>query len=255
MLSIMGLLTTKLSTPEGACSSRLQMPCLKCYTTVEMGVEFNTGYFSMVSAVFSLLIYLPFVSRVHENCRVQSFWCIPEEKEPLGIALLNLFWTLHHLAHATCHQLPNVWGSFSSWAHEQASQEYSTITEKLKSSDVFWVSFSTLITLEQLLFYCVPWRFHLNHICEAGILSVSCICKSMIRACMAAKMVTGILTKVQRHQRALHVQFDLEFEVYVRCSSTNISGQFSQTFDLTLLKTECFLSLSNAFPVKEAISL
>lgn len=177
----MGLLTAKLSTREGACSTRLQMPCLKGYKTVEMGVKFNTGYFSMDNAISSLFIYLPFPLSFHENCRVKSFWCIPGEKELPRIALLNLVRKLRHTAHATCHRLPNLWGNSSSWADDQAGWEYSTVTERLKTSDAFWVSFSTLISLEQLLFYCVPWRSHLNRICGAGILSVSCPCKSVIR--------------------------------------------------------------------------
>ena len=244
----MGLHTSKLSTCEGACSSRLQMACLKCYTTVEMRVEFNTGYFSMFTAISSLLVYLPFALRVHENCRVKSFFCIPGEKELLSIALLNLVQKLHHTAHATCHQLPNLWGSFSSWADEQASQEYSTITERLKSSDAFWVSFSTLISLEQLLFYCVPWRSHLNHIRGAGIVSVSCPCKSMIRVPHSCRDDDSLLAKVQRRQRALCVPFDLGFEGYIPCSSINISGQFSQTFAITVW---CFSCKRNNFLVIE----
>lgn len=195
-----------------------------------MGVEFNTGYFSTFTAISSLLLYLPFALRVHENCRVKSFWCIPGEKELLSIALLNLVQKQHHTAHATCRQLPNLWGNFSSWADEQASQEYSTTTERLKASDASSVSFSTLISLEQLLFYCVPWRSHLNHIHGAGMLSVNPWSGSHV----TAEMMASLLAKVQRHQRALRVQFDLGFEGYISCSSTNISGRFSETFDIAV---------------------
>lgn len=113
-LSITGLLTAELGTREGACSSRLQMPFLKRYTTVEMGVEFNTSYFSIDSAISSLLVYLPFALSVHGNCSVKSFWCIPGEKELLSVAVLSLVRKLRHIAHATCHQLPNLWGASSS---------------------------------------------------------------------------------------------------------------------------------------------
>jgi len=42
--------------------------------------------------------------------------------------------------------------------------------------------------------------------------------------------MTSLLAKVQKHQKALHLQFDLRFGRYVPPSSTNISGQLCQTF-------------------------
>lgn len=89
------------------------MPCLRCYTTIEVGVQFSTGCFSMVSAISSLLVYLPFASRVCENHGVKSFWCILGE-ELLSGAQLSLVRKLCHTAHVTCHQLPNLWGNSSS---------------------------------------------------------------------------------------------------------------------------------------------
>lgn len=65
LLSIMGLLTAKVSW-------RLQVPCLRCCTTVEVGVELNPGCFSRITAISRLSVCLPFALRVHENCRVKS---------------------------------------------------------------------------------------------------------------------------------------------------------------------------------------
>lgn len=148
---------------------------------------------------------------------------------------------LCHTAHAAFHQLPSLWGNCSSWADEQASGEYSTVTEKLKRCDAFWVSFSYQLGAAFVLLCSLEVPFK-PHTCDWHSLSAVLV-NPWSGPHVAAEMVTSPLAEVQSHPRALHVPFDLVSEGHVPRSSTNVSGWFSQTFDISLSnakETICF---------------
>lgn len=64
--------------------------------------------------------------------------------------------------------------------------------------------------------------------------AAACQCKSLLRVPRSCWGDSEPLAELQRHQRALHVQFDLGYEGYIPSSLTNTSGWFSQTWDINV---------------------
>lgn len=188
----------------------LQVPCLRCCTTVEVGVELNPGCFSRLTAISRLLVCLPFALRVHENCRVKSSWCIPGEKRAAKYCSVE-----------PCSRTASHWpGVFH---NNREAQEPWCIWSFFFSPYQLGAAFVLLCSSE------VPVKSHIH-----GVLAVGCPCKSLLRLPRSCWGDSEPLAQVQRHPRALLVPFELGCEGYIPSSLTNTNGRFAQTCDVNV---------------------